>query len=193
MVVVILAAMWVLVLAPPLLRSRSDGRPSNSIGTFRRQLATLSRTSPPGRGVVQPMYRSAGWRGPAPMGPRYAYEQAYDPRYQRYDEEFWGPEVNHAPRRAAPPRAVPRAPMPVRGYSVRPSRSLVKRRRQNVLFTLVALVILTAVLGFGMGNSAFMAVNLMADALLAFYVYLLVQLRRAAEERAMRYAWSKAA
>jgi hypothetical protein len=69
----------------------------------------------------------------------------------------------------------------------------VKRRRQNVLFTLVAVVVLTAVLGFGMGNSACMAINLMADALLAFYVYLLVQLRRAAEERAMRYAWSKAA
>ena len=127
------------------------------------------------------------------MGPRYAYEQGYDPRPQRYDEEFWGPQAHRAPRRPDPPMAVSRAPMPARGYSVRPSRSLVKRRRQNVLFTLAAVVILTAVLGFGMGNSALMAVNLMADALLAFYVYLLVQLRRAAEERAMRYAWSKAA
>jgi hypothetical protein len=185
--------MWVLVLAPPLLRSRSEGRPSNSIGTFRRQLATLSRTSPGPRGVVAPMYRPGPWRGQAPVGPQYAYEQAYDPRYQRYDEDFWGPQVHRAPRQPEPPMAVARAPMPVRGYSVRPSRSLVKRRRQNVLFTLVAIVVLTAVLGFGMGNSAFMAINLMADALLAFYVYLLVQLRRAAEERAMRYAWSKAA
>jgi hypothetical protein len=36
-------------------------------------------------------------------------------------------------------------------------------------------------------------INLLVDALLVFYVYLLVQLRRAEEDRAMRTSWSKAA
>jgi len=35
--------------------------------------------------------------------------------------------------------------------------------------------------------------ELLVDAVLVFYVYLLVQLRRAEEERAMRDSWSKAA
>jgi hypothetical protein len=36
--------MWIVVLVPPLLRSRSIGRPSSSVGDFRRQLSTLQTT-----------------------------------------------------------------------------------------------------------------------------------------------------
>lgn len=46
MVVVFLAVMWVLVLVPPLLRGRTDGRPSASVHSFRRQLSTLGRATP---------------------------------------------------------------------------------------------------------------------------------------------------
>jgi hypothetical protein len=44
LLVVVLAVMWIVVLVPPLLRSRSIGRPSSSVGDFRRQLSTLQTT-----------------------------------------------------------------------------------------------------------------------------------------------------
>ena len=46
MVLLILAVIWAAVLVPPYLRSRVEARPADSIGHFRRQLATLQRTGP---------------------------------------------------------------------------------------------------------------------------------------------------
>ena len=46
MVLVVLAVVWAAVLVPPYLRSRAEARPADSIGHFRRQLATLQRTGP---------------------------------------------------------------------------------------------------------------------------------------------------
>lgn len=46
MVLIVLAAVWAAVLLPPVLRSRSQHRPSGSISEFRRQLHVLGRTSP---------------------------------------------------------------------------------------------------------------------------------------------------
>jgi len=191
LVVVILAAMWVLVLVPPLLRSRSEGRPSTSVGSFRQQLATLSRTGPDPR-AARALQRSvvsmhtAGRRAAvdrratrAPVSPQY---------YDEYDD--YRPTRGYAPTRAG---GVPRRRPASMGYSVRSGRAEVRRRRQNVLFALLAAAAVTAIGAFGFGVSGLIAVHLLIDALLVFYVYLLVQLRRAEEQRAMRYAWSKAA
>ena len=158
LIVVILAVAWIVVLVPPLLRSRSDGRPSTSIGSFRQQLATLSRTGPERRAVVRPLHREM-------------------------------PRATYPPRLAAVPQHR-RAPV---GYSVRSSRADVKRRRQNVLVALLATAAFTAIGGFVFGVGPLIGVNLIVDALLVFYVYLLVQLRRAEEDRALRDAWSRAA
>jgi hypothetical protein len=76
---------------------------------------------------------------------------------------------------------------------MRSTRADVRRRRQNVLVALLATAAVTAVGGFALGISALVGLNLVVDALLVFYLYLLVQLRRAEEERAMRTSWSKAA
>jgi len=76
---------------------------------------------------------------------------------------------------------------------MRSGRADVRRRRLNVLMALLAVAAATAIGGFGLGISAMVGVNLLVDAILVFYVYLLVQLRRAEEERAMRDSWSKAA
>src|SRR5262245_52365715 len=182
--------MWVLVLAPPLLRSRSEGRPSTSIGSFRRQLATLSRTAPDPRSAMRSLNRSVvpmraptvhpGYDVPvhrAPMG----YEpQMYQPDYDSQYAAGYGPPI------ARRPRPAPMTPM---GYRVPSARASVRRRRQNVLFGLLVLAAVTALGGFGLGVSFLIGVHLLVDALLVFYVYLLVQLRRAEEERAMRYAW----
>jgi hypothetical protein len=91
------------------------------------------------------------------------------------------------PYRAEPARRAPR------GYAVRSPRADIRRRRQNVLFALVIAAVATAVGGFGLGVNALIGINLLVDALLVFYVYLLVQVRRAEEERAMRQVWSQAA
>ncbi|HEY1279507.1 MAG TPA: hypothetical protein VGF22_07530 [Acidimicrobiales bacterium] len=182
--------MWVLVLVPPLLRSRSEGRPSTSVGSFRQQLATLSRTGPDPRAAralqrsVVSMHaaeRRAADRG---RGPAAAYYDDYD------DHRPYPAARGQAATRAG--RVPTRRPAPI-GYSVRSGRAEVRRRRQNVLFGLLAAAAVTALAGFGLRVSALIAVHLLIDALLVFYVYLLVQLRRAEEQRAMRYAWSKAA
>jgi len=191
LVVVILAAMWVLVLVPPLLRSRSEGRPSTSVGSFRQQLATLSRTGPDPR-AARALQRSVVSMQMAGRRQHHAdVRQMRRPESPYYDDHH---EV--APRRGYAPARTVRPPVgrsSAGGYSARSSRADVRRRRQNVLFALVALAATTAVGGFGLGISALIAVHLLVDALLVFYVYLLVQLRRAEEQRAMRYAWSKAA
>ena len=64
LVVVILAAMWLVVLAPPLLRSRSDSRNSSMV-SFRRHLSTLQRTTPGvGSYGSAPLRPAVGYRAP---------------------------------------------------------------------------------------------------------------------------------
>lgn len=46
MALILLAAIWAAFLLPPILRARSQNRPSGSISDFRRQLRVLGRTSP---------------------------------------------------------------------------------------------------------------------------------------------------
>ncbi len=45
-VLIVLAAVWAAFLLPPILRARSEHRPSGSISDFRKQLHVLARTSP---------------------------------------------------------------------------------------------------------------------------------------------------
>ena len=46
MLLIVLAAVWAAFLIPPILRARSENRPSGSISDFRHQLRVLGRTSP---------------------------------------------------------------------------------------------------------------------------------------------------
>jgi len=45
-VLVILAVVWAAVLVPPLVRKKREGRPDNSVVSFRAQLSTLQRATP---------------------------------------------------------------------------------------------------------------------------------------------------
>lgn len=46
LVLLILAVVWAAVLLPPFVRNRRDGRPDNSVVSFRAQLSTLERATP---------------------------------------------------------------------------------------------------------------------------------------------------
>jgi hypothetical protein len=58
MLLVVIGVLWVIALAPPLVRSFRDGRPGDSITSFQRQLHTLQRTAPV-QTTVRPGARSA--------------------------------------------------------------------------------------------------------------------------------------
>lgn len=62
MVLLILALIWAAVLVPPWLRRRREGRPSDSVLSFRRQLSTLQRAAP-GGGYAPPGRSVAGYPG----------------------------------------------------------------------------------------------------------------------------------
>jgi hypothetical protein len=211
LIVVILAVAWIVVLVPPLLRSRSDGRPSTSIGSFRQQLATLSRTGPDRRGGVRSLNRpmAAPRRAAAPghpgrltAVPRPAGGYEDERAYGYDDRRAYGapggrrgqaPGYGGYPAARSPYARTGTGRYAAGGYPMRSARSEVRRRRLNVLVGLLAVAATTAIGGFGLGISALVAVNLVVDAVLVFYVYLLVQLRRAEEDRAMRGMWSQAA
>jgi len=195
LVLVILAVMWVLVLVPPLLRSRTDGRPNTSISSFQRQLRTLQRTGGyPSRGTVTYL-RSSSPQGRAPAYPRSAgyhddgYGQA-DDRYDQYDR---------AERSPARPQYQTQAYRQTRQPSRRPTqqasyqREALRRRRQNVLFTLMGSTFVTAVIAFGMNAPALRWLFVLSAAALVVYVLLLIQVRRAADLRAYRSSWSRMA
>ena len=190
LVLVILAVMWVLVLVPPLLRSRTDGRPNHSISSFQRQLRTLQRTgrSPRHGTVTYLRSQPAGRRGPAgsSLG-RYAdddeYGYGYDDEYDRYPTQ--------APRHA--PQPAYRAPVGrSRGYAA-VQREAMRRRRMNVLLLLAGGTAFTGILAFGMGMTGLRWVAVACGVALVLYVVLLVQMRRAAELRSYRSGWSRMA
>jgi hypothetical protein len=51
LVLLVVAAVWVAVLVPPLLRSRLENRPNSSVSDFRDQLSSLQRAMPSSRSV----------------------------------------------------------------------------------------------------------------------------------------------
>jgi hypothetical protein len=51
LILVLLAVVWVAVLVPPYLRGRREGRPGDSITSFRQQLTVLERATPGSRPV----------------------------------------------------------------------------------------------------------------------------------------------
>ncbi len=162
LLLVVIAVMWIVVLVPPLLRSRSEGRPGDSIVSFRRQLTTLQRSAPftsaaPGRRIT-------------PSG----------------EVRVAGAAVAVRPARV-PERVDTRAAL---------RRLEARRRRQTILIALVGACVVTAVLAGSLYSARWWYVNFALDAVLALYVYALVQMRRARETQALRQSvesWSRAA
>lgn len=57
LILLVVAAAWLAVLIPPMLRSRVENRPNSSVTDFRRQLTKLQASATPPRGAVRAMGR----------------------------------------------------------------------------------------------------------------------------------------
>ena len=88
LIILVVAAAWVAVLIPPMLRSRVDNRPNSSVTDFRRQLNRLQSSTPQrggvrymGRGLAQssPLARQAAGGRPGQGSPRQASLQRQAP------------------------------------------------------------------------------------------------------------------
>lgn len=174
LILLIVAAAWMAVLLPPLVRSRLDGGSASSVSDFRRQLSTLQRAQAPHpyapmRAMSRPLAPAPARQGrrpaptPAPRGPRLVASDG-----------VLEPDARH--RRSHHTASLPRHHVAAETAYLSP-REVVRRRRVNVLYGLVASNAVTLFLAFTTGSSlmvyAFSAVFLG----LAGYCYVLVQIR----------------
>jgi hypothetical protein len=158
LVILVLGALWAAVLLPPILRSRNgSGAPSGGIGDFVERLKSgLGSGLGAGRG------RDAGLPALTPiMGP------------------IGGPMNGPI---GGQPMGVPGYGQQAPGTPMGPVRvpgtmSETQRRRRDVLLGLVGGVALTGLMALFAGSMMFWVLNLLADALLGGYVYLLLQLK----------------
>lgn len=131
-VLILLAIVWAIVLVPPFVRNRSEGRFGSSVTSFQQGLDVLGRATP--GSSLAPLRRT---------------------------------------------RDVPPGPgMPL-------GRSAARKRRRDVLFALAGTAAFTFLLAVAFGGSMLL-VHLLADAALGGYVFLLVQMRKMAAERAVK-------
>ncbi len=163
-VLIVVAAAWVAVLAPPLLRGRQDSRASSSVVDFRRQLSTLQRSAPM-RGTP-PMRAMARPLAPSPT-------RGYDmPR---------GYDVPHG---AGDPSASRRRPSSHRGHHRHdPTRSGrrpvgIRQRRQNVIMALSMSTAGSAFIAFTTKSDFFVYLFVFSAMGLGGYCYKLSQMRR---------------
>lgn len=182
-VLVLVAAAWAAVLLPPLLRGRSDGRPSSSVVDFRRQLSTLQRSTPMRGTSMRAMARPLA---PAPNRPRgydaYGYDQSgatrRDPSAEMYRDG--------GPRDGSREYARDHSRSATRPVSVR-------QRRQNVLMLLTTVTTGSAFIAFTTKSDFFVYVFVLSAMALAGYCYKLSQMRRYRSPQPYRRDWIRAA
>jgi hypothetical protein len=195
LVLLVIAAAWAAVLIPPLLRNRLQNRPNSSVTDFRRQLNRLQSTVPsragaPMRGMARPLAQSPLQR-PAAGG---------RPGHQAAQLRRGAGGRTHGQRPAAPvrerepmvarqrthgdPTGGHRRPQPRDDYRRGPeqrsavSSDVVRRRRSNVLFMLVASVGATLFLAATTQEPAMLYVFAIAFLALCAYGYMLSQARQ---------------
>ncbi len=164
MVLLVLVGVWAVVLIPPFVRARAEGRPGDSIHNFKRQLTVLRRTGPHAG-------RAAGG----------------DHWYRSHASQAALVPV-HGPIRSAPVAGYRATPRPV--YAASPAASAARsrtiRRRRDVLSALLVASVATLALGLLLSMSVMLVAHVAADVLLVAYVALLVHQRNVAAERDMK-------
>ncbi len=168
LVLVVLGLIWLVVLVPPLVRRRTEGRPAESISAFRRQLTVLRRTHPHAARSLVPDR----------------------PRTHAYAAGAGAPVTSLAARRSmAAARSQAASPVASRALvaaGLPTSRARTLRRRRDVFVVLLASAGVTLVLSLALGLRSLLYVQLTTDVLLASYVALLVRQRGAKAEQDMK-------
>ena len=194
--VVVIAVVWLVILAPGFLRRRSASGETDSISHFHQQLRVLEHSAP--KPIVAPAYRLRGAdgsvgadvdaRSPSPVLtvvgardlPRPALAFLAED-HGEIDPEPVAPRVG-VPDGEGAPFGPPAAADPRRRTDAE-TRRLTRQRRRDTLCVLVLALLLSFMIGFVPGASvAWVATGIFGAALCA-YVTLLVHLRRQAEER----------
>lgn len=197
LVLLVVAAAWAAVLIPPLLRSRIENRPNSSVTDFRRQLNKLqstvpSRASGSMRGMARPLAPSPLQRPAAGGRPgvRSAEMRRGGSRHhggRAAQAATIAPVREAAPRRRSHGDPTGGQPRPQRQSAHRQahvarhavsSNEMLRRRRSNMLFTLVVATASTLFLA-GTTKSPVMLWLFAASFLaLCAYLYLLSQARQ---------------
>lgn len=194
----ILGAAWLVVLVPPMLRSRGENRPTSSVDHFRRNLAVLQQSAPPRINPLQSMGRplTNGRQGLSNAYARAALKRTpTDPRLRRSD-------VPLARRNMATGAPVTTgqatanlgqmrhhsedstAPLERRGQQAsRPTsrQQLMRRRREQTVRMLFVISVGTGVLALLAKSPALIYICALSFLALFFYCAKLLRLRREAE------------
>lgn len=209
--VIIIAAGWIVILGPSILKRRSHGGTGiSSISNFHRQLRVLEHSGQ--KPIMAPAYRlhAVGGEGPSRSGPPYPEVSAVPvltvvgakelprPALAFLGEPSGDPEDGR--RSAGPPSHAAAvgtggaidefdqgeglwdAAPPARSPDMH-ARHLARRRRRDTLGVLAAVFLLSFMVGFIPGAAVIWSVTALSGVALVAYVALLVQMRRLAEER----------
>lgn len=192
LILLVVGAAWMAVLLPPLMRSRFDGGSVSSVSDFRRQLNTLQRTQGPR--AQAPMRAMARPLAPSPArGPRYgAPAPRHMPSAPRAGRPAGSGRAHLVPvdqnagrhRRSHHAAEMSRQHFAAEEMFMSP-RELVRRRRTNVLYGLLAVNGLSLFLAFTTGSTAMVYFFGIAAIALVGYCYTLVQIRN--QEYLRRY------
>lgn len=188
LVLLIVGAMWMAVLLPPLLRSRFDGSAVSSVSDFRRQLNTLQRTQShvgaahPMRAMTRPLApQQRPMTGRVPAQRQAPARTPQRPRLVASDGVL---EQEPRHRRSHHTAELPRHHFSAESAYLSP-REVTRRRRVNVLYGLVAANGVTLFLGLTTGSTAMVYLFTVAFLGLGAYCYILVQIRN--QEYLRRY------
>lgn len=161
LILLLVAAAWAAVLVPPLVRSRLRNSPTNSVSNFRRQLTSLQRDT-------RPIPRGAR----TPLSPLRDAARPFAPAARVVGRPLR--QVGHATSSVVRPRGT-RQHARFEGEFF--EREMVRRRRANWLFGLLASAGLSLLLAVAMREMFFVWTFTISALALGAYCYMLVQWR----------------
>jgi len=209
LILVILAAMWAAVLLPPYLRDRNESRAGGSGNTVRTRIDALT-SSFSGKSSYLPVQASgqSASQVPLPHGakqpigiapvaaesaetmPQSSAVQILGPAGQRTEPAARPVTKLHAVGSAAPVQSIEpaRGTAPDTSHKQRSAAAFARQRRRDVLHTLMGLAGITLVATVALGGPM-LYVQLLADAALIGYVYLLIKRRKVTAEQEIKVAF----
>jgi hypothetical protein len=165
-VLLVLALIWAGVIVLWIRSRAASGEFGDSVGMFSQHLHVLERTGPTTVVAANRM-----------RGPSLAAQSPYRPV----------PRGQGAARMSGPVTTGSMRQQPMSAAALRRRQS--RKRRRDVLFSLVGAAGFTLFLGVIPGMHKLLYLNLVIDLLLAGYVALLVKVRNLAAERSAKLTW----